>query len=219
MNYIYVALVGWKHRPYFKHIVQPRLKKYANKVGAEIIYIRKCSFPHVTNVIFDAFDHSMSKSPRDQFLWLDNDILVSPQAVNVFDLPDKLFFAEPNVKYQPWWDIFKQAGVPNKNPCPCTGMVKWSQKHIEGVYEYAQQIGGEHAKDDPISHTDMVMMPKIIYDLNLAWAYFPDELHHVWKRTQRHKEGVSFYHTGGKKKKKKRLKLLLRRGGFHIDDY
>lgn len=208
MNYIYVGNIGNRANGHW-HITKPMILEYAEKVNAEVIILKESSFKSAFYVLFDAFKDSVEKGEEHKYMWMDNDILISPNALNVFDLPDKFLFTPfQDRKPKHWRKLWQRQGVIDPHTSYyCTGMVKWSARHVKDVYDWVKN------RSFPYKWADQEAMAEAIYHLELPAFHMPENVHKVTHYKNKLDEHHSFYHFGGKNKPHK-MYICLANGGF-----
>lgn len=189
--------------PYW-NITEPILRRYAERIGAELVVMPKSTRPNPQWVIFDCFNHSLSQKEPVVCVWIDCDIVFDAEsAPDIFSLPEKFFVTAPDpiARVHPSWHRgHRGKGVPNMRPYPITALMKWSPRHVEKIPSFIDQ------NSYPKKWGDQELLAHALFETETAMAYIPQGWHamtkHITKNTQ-------FFHAAGRKKTPK-LKRFLR---------
>jgi hypothetical protein len=177
---------------------EPLFRDYADRCGASVVVLPKTRRSNLTWCIFDAFEHSLSDiSEEASFAWIDADVVIHPEAPDVFSLADKLFVAPPDppARVHPRWRrVHYSRGVQNVRPYPITSVVRWSKRHAERLLPYIR--AGKFNK----AWGDQEVLALACFDLELAFAYIPQHWHAMTKHVTK---ATRFYHAAGGEKGKK----------------
>lgn len=177
---------------------RPYLEAYAARVNAELVILPKTERPGRTWVLFDAMADCLRRrrnsSAPEQYAWMDADIIIAPDAPDIFNLPDKLFVAPPDppARVHPRWraEHFTH-GVWNCRPYPITALVKWNAQHALNILSWMEK------RPSPAHWGDQEVLALACYELELAFAYMPQS----WHAMSRHlTPQTKFLHAAGKGK-------------------
>ena len=184
---------SWEHT---RHSVE----SYLDRVGGALVNLPKPVAYQPQWVLFDAFRDSLSNYGDDAvFVWMDSDILVAPDAPDLFDLPDKFFVCPPGVPKRVHPNLRRIASrfnLPNVRPYLVTGIVRWSSRHVARLVTWFDE--NHHRFPKRIGDQELLVVAA--YELEMHTAYLPDSWHRM---TRRAKADTKFFHAAGSNKKSK----------------
>ena len=179
---------------------------YAEKVGAEVVNLPQVS-PNPQWVLFHAFRESLKYPPHSRFVWIDADILITDDAPDVFDFPDKFHVCPPfpaDAIHPRWKDGFKRF-MTNPRPYPVNGLLAWSERH-------AVQLSNWYFSNRerfPKGWGDQELLAVACYELELYFSYFPQTLHRMYYAvSEQMRKQIPFLHAAGNNKISKLNEML-----------
>jgi hypothetical protein len=189
---------GRKNRTACWPLVEPSVRSFAERVGAELVNLPKPEDYQPQWVIFDAMRHSLENDTHA--FWIDCDVFVQPHAPNVFELPDRFYLCQPDPtnRVHPrmrrqWVDNYK---LINPRPYLVSGIGLWSPRHVGKFVEWFDKERHRFSPKDG----DQELLVVAAFETETPVFYFPPGLH---KMTRWVSDGTPFMHAAGKGKHRK----------------
>jgi hypothetical protein len=179
-------------------LVEESVRAYADRCGAELINLPKPTGYQPQWVIFDAMRHTLEHGV-DRALWIDCDVLIQEHASNLFDLPDRLYFCQPDPtsrvhpRMRRHW---KRYGIVNPRPYIVSGLGMWSPRHVGGMVKWFDEERTRFSEMDG----DQELLVVAVFEAEVPMFYFPPGTHKMTRWVSNHS---SFMHAAGKDKGRK----------------
>ena len=121
---------GPKNRTQIWSECEDSVRAWCERMGAELYNLPKRPFQPQW-VIFDGFEHSLETGR--QSAWIDCDIFVARDAPNIFELPDRFYFCQPDPtrrihpRMRRQW---RNYGAVNPRPYLVSALAMWSDTSL-----------------------------------------------------------------------------------------
>lgn len=182
---------------------------WVDRMGAELVNQPKPEGYQPQWVIYDCFKDSIERNEDVRCIWIDCDIFVTDHAPDLFELPDRHYYCQPDPvrrlhpRMRKNWVRY---GAVNPRPYVVSALVMWSPRHVERMVEW---FDNELERENPRfgrRDGDQELLTVSLQESETAMCYFPPDLH---KMSRHIRSDTPFMHAAGKRKGKKVRKFKL----------